>query len=991
MENIIESADPDLNHYNDTMVNFKSYTPETFRGCIESKGALNILHQNVRSILKEGRKDEIDIMLNTINNPFHILAYTETWLKPENVGLVNFSEYEHVSNIRPTDQFFDMKEMGGGVSLFIKNNIQYKVREDLNIMSSYMETLFIEIPHNGKTYIIGVIYRVPNTQVASFNETLNALIEPIRNNYEVILVGDFNICLINDDNRTQSFRHVLQSNSLFPTILEPTRVATVLRNGNYHVTKTLIDNIFINNSLNHKSGLIVSPISDHYPIFISLINDSLEFQDTAQEIKYRLIDDFRIRKFKSALTQSFNNSIIHFDTAPEAFTNFLLNFDQLYNKYFPIITKKLSRKSILKPWVSESLVRKIKIKSNLLKLSTKGIVDRDIYTRFRNSLTTQLRQAKASHYDKEFDKCEGNVKKTWNIINANIKNRIKNNKISIQEENRILDSSELPNKFNNYFSNIANELVSNIPQDQVGFKTFLKNRLPNSFYMYETSNQEIIDAINGLKSCNGINQISTTVLKEIDVELSHPLLHIYNLCIKEGYFPTELKLGCITPIFKKGDKYCISNYRPVCSLSPFSKIFERILYNRMLEFIGRNDIFSDTQYGFRKKKSAETALLDFTNYIYEGLSAKQNVGSIFMDLSKAFDVIDHSILETKLEHYGFRGIFLTLLMNFVRNRRYFVSVNGIKSDINTVNIGVPQGSTLGPLLFLIYINNMKNSSDLLKFIQFADDTTLMYRCNCILQLNNILETEGEKVTKWLTANRLIINLTKTHTMLFSNKLNNPTLQLKIHDTILEDKAETCFLGVIIDKKLTWKQHIQHISDKISKTVALLRLLRYIFPKRILKLIYLSLIYSYLNYCNVIWGGAYDTVLQPLYILQKKAIRLITSSHYLEHTAPLFKSLELLNIHQIFKLNCLLLVYKCTKNNYFMEFKNKLHSNSSIHSYNTRINSLLRLPSDKQKLIRKSYLCKSIELWNTVDVDIRNINSITVFKKKIKILLIENKI
>ena len=411
MENIIESADPDLNHYNDTMVNFKSYTPETFRGCIESKGALNILHQNVRSILKEGRKDEIDIMLNTINNPFHILAYTETWLKPENVGLVNFSEYEHVSNIRPTDQFFDMKEMGGGVSLFIKNNIQYKVREDLNIMSSYMETLFIEIPHNGKTYIIGVIYRVPNTQVASFNETLNALIEPIRNNYEVILVGDFNICLINDDNRTQSFRHVLQSNSLFPTILEPTRVATVLRNGNYHVTKTLIDNIFINNSLNHKSGLIVSPISDHYPIFISLINDSLEFQDTAQEIKYRLIDDFRIRKFKSALTQSFNNSIIHFDTAPEVFTNFLLNFDQLYNKYFPIITKKISRKSILKPWVSESLVRKIKIKSNLLKLSTKGIVDRDIYTRFRNSLTTQLRQAKASHYDKEFDKCEGNVKK----------------------------------------------------------------------------------------------------------------------------------------------------------------------------------------------------------------------------------------------------------------------------------------------------------------------------------------------------------------------------------------------------------------------------------------------------------------------------------------------------------------------------------------------------------------------------------------------------
>ena len=706
----------------------------------------------------------------------------------------------------------------------------------------------------------------------------------------------------------------------------------------------------MNNSLNHKSGLIYSSISDHYPIFVSLISDSFEFQEKAQEIKFRLIDDFRTRKFKSAITNSFNSSLKYIDSAPEAFTNFFLIFDQLYNKYFPIVTKKLTRKSILKPWITDSLVRKIKIKGNLLKLSTKGVVDRDIYNRFRNSLTTQIRQAKATYFDKEFDKCGGNVKKTWNIINANIKNRVKNTKISIQEENRLLDSSELPNKFNNYFSNIANELVSNIPHEHTGFNSYLINRLPNSFYMHEISNNEIIDAINDLKNCNGINQISTTVLKEIDMDLSHPLHHIYNLCIKEGYFPTELKLGCITPIFKKGDKYCMSNYRPVCSLSPFSKIFERILYNRMLDFIGKNNIFSDSQYGFRKKKSAETALLDFTNYTYGGLTAKQNVGSIFMDLSKAFDVIDHSILGTKLEHYGFRGIFLKLLMNFLKNRKYFVSVNGLKSGINTVNIGVPQGSTLGPLLFLVYINDMKNSSKLLKFIQFADDTTLMYRSKCIVQLNNILETEGDKVTKWLSANRLIINLTKTHTMLFTNKINNPTLRLKIQDTLLENKTETCFLGVIIDQKLSWKQHIQHISNKISKTIALLRLLRYIFPKRILKLIYMSLIYSYINYCNIIWGGAYDIVLQPLYILQKKAIRLISNSHYLEHTEPLFKSLELLNIYQIFKLNCLLLVYKCIKNNYFMEFKNKLHVDSSIHSYNTRINTLLRLPSDSQKLI-----------------------------------------
>ena len=217
-------------------------------------------------------------------------------------------------------------------------------------------------------------------------------------------------------------------------------------------------------------------------------------------------------------------------------------------------------------------------------------------------MTTQLRQAKAKYFDKEFDKCEGNVKKTWNIINKNIKTRSNNAKVDIREGDNLINSPELPNKFNNYFSNVADELVSKFSPEDNNFNNYLKNRVSNSFYLFNTSKNEIVNAINGLKTSNGINQISSDILKEINLEISDPLLHIFNLCIKEGYFPTELKLGCITPIFKKGDKYSMSNYRPVCSLSPFSKIFERIIYNRMLEFINKNNHFLTHNMGLEKRK-----------------------------------------------------------------------------------------------------------------------------------------------------------------------------------------------------------------------------------------------------------------------------------------------------------------------------------------------------------------------------------------------------
>ena len=441
-------------------------------------------------------------------------------------------------------------------------------------MLPYLETLFLEVTFNNKLYMIGVVYRVPNTNVNTFNETLNRIIEPLKNNYELILVGDFNICLMKDNNHTNNFRNSLISNNLFPTILEPTQIASILRNGEYVVTESLIDNIFINTQLEFQSGLINSTISDHFPVFISIQHNTNVQTNECRTMKYRTFDDFSIKKFNFALSYSLNSLLEGINDPQTAYTRFHKLIDELYNKYFPIKTKQLSKKSQFKPWINEILINRIKIRDKLGKLSNKGRIDRNIYTRFRNILTQQIRDTKATYFNNQFDSCKNNIRKTWKVINNTTKKQKLSKQTTICENDNVIKTEDVPNKFINYFSNIAQTLVSEIPPVDVSAETYLCNSKYSSFFMSPIVKQEVETAINALKNNgSGLYKVSSLVLKDVKSTISNTLSTIFNLCIEFGYFPDELKIGCITPVYKKGDKTNISSYRPICSLSPFSNFF----------------------------------------------------------------------------------------------------------------------------------------------------------------------------------------------------------------------------------------------------------------------------------------------------------------------------------------------------------------------------------------------------------------------------------
>ena len=505
------------------------------------------------------------------------------------------------------------------------------------------------------------------------------------------------------------------------------------------------------------------------------------------------------------------------------------------------------------------------------------------------------------------------------------------------------------------------------------------------------SPNEVDTVIMNLKdNGNKVNTIATSVLVESKHIITPILCHLINLFVQQGYFPENLKLGCITPIFKSGDKKKANNYRPVCSLSPLSKIIEKVINNRMVNFLEEHEILSKTQFGFRKNMGTETALLNYIDHIQNELNDKKYAISVFMDLSKAFDVINHKILETKLYHYGFRGKFLEFLLSFVKDRKYFVHINGQNSETKTVNIGVPQGSTLGPLLFLLYINDMVLCCALLFLSQFADDSTVTYSDENLLVALKTIEEQFKHVLDWLAANKLIINLNKTHLMLFTNNIRDAAISITANGQSITEITETKFLGVILDNKLTWDAHIKYISQKISKSVSILRMLKYTFPTNALKTIYHSLIYPYYTYCNLIWGCAANTHLEPLVLLQKKCIRNISKAGYIDHTEPLFSEHKVLTVKEIYSYNCSKFIFQCYSNSNYLYFKNKLKRNNDFHNYNTRDSNLLRPIYTRLHKFTNSFLSKGIHMWNLIPERIKSYRSFDTFKIKVKRYILETK-
>ena len=489
------------------------------------------------------------------------------------------------------------------------------------------------------------------------------------------------------------------------------------------------------------------------------------------------------------------------------------------------------------------------------------------------------------------------------------------------------------------------------------------------------STQDAKDIVKALKNKkSGVNEIAVSVLKLNLDKIALPITILFNQSVATGTFPAKLKKAKVTPIHKSGSNNIPKNYRPISKLDVFSKIFELLMKKHLIQYLETKNILNPSQFGFRNNHNTFQALNLFSSNIYSAIDNSLSVLSIFIDFAKAFETVNHKILLDKMYHYGIRGPIHSWFKDYLTDRSQITTFKGENSTSSKIFLGVPQGSVLGPILFLIYINDISGIFTKSKTILFADDMTIYLTGPSPEQLITSANQELEQLHQWSVCNRLTINTDKTYFMLFTNKKTYYLPELELNNCIITKTDNLKFLGVTFDESMNFKCHINNLALKISRHIALLYRIKELMPPYVLKCIYYAHIYPILNYCNPIWCSTYPTHLIPLQLQLKKIVRIITNSDYLAHSSPLFKQTQILKLEDISKIAIATFMY-ANKNNSL----NLLPT----HDYPTRNRDLLRPPTHRLTTFRHSMSYLGPTIWNSIPSHIQNSLSLNIFKNSLK--------
>ena len=750
-----------------------------------------------------------------------------------------------------------------------------------------------------------------------------------------------------------------------------------------------------------KSGVIKIAFSDHYVVYCSRKFRGA-FSKDHKLILCRKLKNFNYQTFLQDVSNMPWDTIVRScGTLDENIDKFIEALALLIERHAPLQQRRVSQKYC--PWLTSDFYKLRKARGKLKKaaIKTKSTFLMASYRHVRNKVNLLNSRLKKEYYSNKVQENIGNIRQTWKIVNEIVNKTSKTTKIdSIKVNDRVItDKKVIPNIMNTYFCSVGENLKSKIPYEPNPLTTgvYSINNNLKSFNFIEITAEDVVNACSTIKTSHGsgVDGISSFFIKTAIYFLARPLSYIFNCSLLNGTFPDSWKVARVAPIFKEGSADELSNYRPISVLPVLSRLFEKLVYNQLYNYLNEYQFIYRHQSGFRSFHSVVTCLLSNTNDWYFNLDEGKCTGIVFVDLKKAFDTVDHEILISKLSHYGVKNTELKWFCSYLSNRRQCCKVNGESSNFEYIRCGVPQGSCLGPLLFLLYINDMPYALKYSKTTMYADDTSLAYSAKSVSDISNVMNYELESLRKWLFSNKLSLNVAKTTSMLIGtrNRLQDKSngelhrTNFNISDELIEQKTCVKYLGIQIDSQLKWKEHVESVSLKVSRAIGMIKYAKKFLPTETLKLLYRGLIEPHLRFCCSVWGSCGASTRKILERLQNRSVRIITNSPYDAPAEPLLKSLGLPSVNNMIYQESASMVYKAVNNQapiYLTTLFNRVSSVTSRSLRNSELN--IRPPRLKTKHGQNCFAYRGAMVWNSLPSDCKKANSFQSYKMKLKAML-----
>ena len=941
------------------------------RNTLVGKG-LYFVHLNARSL--SSNFDLIKCFIS--NNNIAACTISETWLNSKIPNkLIEIQGYNIIRLDRnQINNETNKYKRGGGLLTYLRNDLEnYNIISNITTSDQNLESQWIEIKfQHQKNLIIANCYRPPNGSEDTALRTLNNNIEISLNisNSEIFIMGDFNIDLNKPSKFRKDFYDIINDNGLIQLIKKTTRQTA-------H-TKSILDLIITNSSLIADSGVLYNNISDHFQVYVQYKHIKKTKIPTSFFGRNYQNENFDLlyNKLNTADWQTFDSQ-----TNPNLMWDTMLDIIMgICNTLYP--EKEYHINQTKEPWINDDIMHII-IEKDALLLQAKIENSENswkIARQARNRTKNVITRAKSQYIYNSLNEVKNDHKTFWRKINNILPNKQQSkSKIHLKHNNVEINDQEIPDFINNFFTDIGPNLASKF-HDSYSFQGPIGRP---SFRFTELNPENVLKQLKqiNISKSSAVNKLSTKILKIIFIHQHVRLTKIFNCCIRKSIFPEAWKVATVTPLKKEGFTNNVSDLRPISILPLPAKILEKLLHNQLLHHLENNKLLYEKQGGFRPGFSTNTVIANFIDDIYTSFNEHKINQSIFIDFSKAFDTIDHLILLKKLELHFIDTPAINLIRNYLHNRKQCVAANDKVSKFKKVTCGVPQGSVLGPLLFLIYINDMSLMFPDAKVYQYADDTVISISADTQQNASVQMDLELKNLEHWCNMNKLTINTKKTKIMYFctTNKITQltPDCNNFLYGTLLHKVDSYKYLGVILDTTLNFKLHV----DTLLKT---LRYKLYVFSKirKYLTIhaslcIYKATILPYIDYGDIFYQACSKIYLQKIQDKQTKALKICFNLFGQQDEGQMHNNANLALLYKRRDSHTLNFMYKRQNIDSYLD---KRDLPTRAHQYTKFL-----VPNYHLSQFKKSLLYNGAAMWNKLPNDLKQIETYAAFKDKTKLL------